>query len=70
MNEAIEIQFGLIEKEVIRLMRKEMKVSSYRLWRKRVSGRKTKHAKLRSFTEGRHKSHMQRAITNNKLSKR
>ena len=42
--EAIYYQFGLSEKEVIELMRKEMKSSSFRTWRKRVSGRKTKHA--------------------------
>ena len=42
--EAIQYQFGLSEKDVIALMRKEMKPSSFRMWRKRVSGRKTKHA--------------------------
>lgn len=42
--EAIHYQFGLPEKDVIALMRKEMKSSSFRMWRKRVSGRKTKHA--------------------------
>ena len=42
--EAIQYQFGLSEKDVIMLMRKEMKASSFRMWRKRVSGRKTKHA--------------------------
>ena len=42
--EAIYYQFGLSEKVVIELMRKEMKSSSFRMWRKRVSGRKTKHA--------------------------
>ena len=42
--EAIQYQFGLSEKDVIALMRKEMKSSSFRIWRKRVSGRKTKHA--------------------------
>jgi uncharacterized protein (TIGR03643 family) len=42
--EAIHYQFGLSEKEVIQLMRKEIKPSSFRMWRKRVSGRKTKHA--------------------------
>ncbi|ABB25422.1 conserved hypothetical protein [Synechococcus sp. CC9902] len=42
--EAIHYQFGLSEKEVIELMRKEMQSSSFRMWRKRVSGRKTKHA--------------------------
>ncbi|QNI82379.1 hypothetical protein SynRS9907_01538 [Synechococcus sp. RS9907] len=42
--EAIEFQFGLSEPQVIALMRQEMKASSFKLWRKRVSGRKTKHA--------------------------
>lgn len=42
--EAIQYQFGFSETEVITLMRKEMKASSFRMWRKRVSGRKTKHA--------------------------
>ena len=42
--EAIHYQFGLSEKDVIALMRKEMKSSSFRMWRKRVSGRRTKHA--------------------------
>ena len=47
--EAIEFQFGLKEQEVINLMRKEMKASSFRMWRERVQGRKTKHEKLRTF---------------------
>ena len=51
--EAIEIQFGLKEKQVIALMRKEMKASSFRMWRKRVTGRKTKHLSKRDFIEGR-----------------
>ncbi|WP_018624445.1 TIGR03643 family protein [Kangiella aquimarina] len=46
--EAIETLYGLSEQSVIELMRKELKPSSFRLWRKRVSGRKTKHLKLRS----------------------
>ena len=41
--DAIERQFGLSEGEVIRLMRLNVKPSSFRMWRKRVSGRKTKH---------------------------
>ena len=41
--DAIERQFGLSEDEVIKLMRLNMKLSSFRMWRKRVSGRKTKH---------------------------
>ena len=46
--EAIEFQFGLKEKEAIELMRKNLKKNSFRVWRKRVSGRKTKHMELRS----------------------
>ena len=42
--EAIDYQFGLSEPQVIQLMRSQMKPSSFRMWRKRVSGRKTKHA--------------------------
>ncbi|MEO1145413.1 MAG: TIGR03643 family protein [Cyanobacteria bacterium J06638_22] len=54
--EAIDAQCGLSEKQVIALMRREMKPSSFRMWRKRVSGRKTKHQKLRDFAEGRFRS--------------
>lgn len=68
--DAIEFQFGLKEQEVIELMRKEMKSSSFRMWRKRVQGRNTKHQQKRSFTEGRHKSARQKHITGNKISKR
>ena len=42
--EALLFQFDINEQEVIELMRKELKPSSYRLWRKRVQGRKTKHS--------------------------
>lgn len=45
--EAIESAFGLPEKSVIALMRKQLKPGSFRLWRKRVSGRRTKHGRLR-----------------------
>ena len=41
--EAINFQFNLQEKEVIQLMRSYLKPSSFKMWRKRVSGRKTKH---------------------------
>ncbi|HHC73668.1 MAG TPA: TIGR03643 family protein [Thiothrix sp.] len=51
--EAIETQYGLSEPAVIKLMRREMKASSFRMWRKRVSGRKTKHLQQRDFTVGR-----------------
>ena len=68
--DAINFQFGLKEQEVIALMRKEMKPSSFRLWRKRVQGRKTKHEKLRVFEKGRFKCSRQKQITHNKISKR
>lgn len=46
--EAIETLYGLGEPDVRLLMRKQLKPSSFRLWRARVSGRKTKHLYLRS----------------------
>lgn len=46
--EAIEHQFGLNESQVIRFMRNHMKPGSFKLWRARVTGRATKHVKLRS----------------------
>ncbi len=68
--EAIEYQFKLSEQEVIKIMRTYMKPKSFRLWRARVQGRKTKHQKLRSFESGRFKCTRQRQITHNKISKR
>ena len=68
--EAIEFQFGLKEQEVIKLMQREMKPSSFKMWRKRVQGRYTKHQKLRSNASGRFKCSRQRQITGNKISKR
>ena len=41
--DAISFQFNLKEKEVIQLMRSNLKTSSFKMWRKRVTGRKTKH---------------------------
>ncbi|WP_286755854.1 TIGR03643 family protein [Roseivirga sp. UBA838] len=66
--EAIEHQFGLTEKEVIALMRNEMKASSFRMWRARVQGRKTKHTALQASDK--FKSSLQREISGNKISKR
>ena len=43
--EAIEFQFGIKENDVRKLMRKHLKESSFKMWRERVKGRKTKHAK-------------------------
>jgi len=68
--DAILDQFGLKEQEVIQLMRREMKASSFRMWRARVQGRKTKHRAQRDGTVDRFKCSRQRNISNNKVSKR
>ncbi len=69
--EAILFQFGLSESDVIALMRKELKRSSFNLWRKRVnSGVSQKHSKKRSEGMLRFKCTLQRQITSNKISKR
>ncbi|MEY8019739.1 TIGR03643 family protein [Muriicola sp. SD30] len=68
--EAIEFQFGISEQDTIEIMRREMKPSSFRMWRKRVQGRSTKHAKLRSDDTKRFKSSRQRNISGNKIAKR
>ena len=68
--EAIAVQFGLSEAEVIELMRREMKPSSFAMWRERVHGRVTKHAKLRDTDTLIFKSNSQRQISLNKISKR
>lgn len=60
--DAIESQYGLNEQEVKRLMRNNLKSSSYKLWRKRVQGRSTKHLAKREFTIGRHKSYDQNKL--------
>lgn len=67
---AIETQFGLSEAEVIAVMRRELKASSFRLWRERVQGRQTKHRALRQNTVGRFKCDRQRAISGNRIAKR
>lgn len=68
--EAITFQFGISEQETIEIMRREMKASSFRMWRERVQGRATKHAKLRVNGIDRFKCKLQRQITHNKISKR
>ena len=68
--EAIAHQFGLSEPEVIELMRREMKASSFRMWRKRMNGRATKHSVLRSADVVRFKCSRQKAVSLNKISKR
>jgi uncharacterized protein (TIGR03643 family) len=60
--EAIEAQFGLNESAVVDLMRKHMRASSFRMWRKRMAGRTTKHLALRSPAVQRHRaSHTRQA---------
>jgi uncharacterized protein (TIGR03643 family) len=68
--EAIEAQFGLSEDEVVEVMRKNLKLTSWKHWRARVNGRKTKFAALRSGEVERFKCTRQRAATHNKISKR
>jgi uncharacterized protein (TIGR03643 family) len=68
--DAITFQFGLSERQVIDLMRREMKASSFRMWRERVQGRSTKHLKKRSEDIDRFKCSRQRNISMNKVSKR
>ncbi|MFT5738236.1 MAG: hypothetical protein ACI9SG_002588 [Maribacter sp.] len=68
--DAISFQFGISEQETIEIMRREMKPSSFRMWRKRVQGRATKHAKLRTDGVDRFKCSRQKQITGNKISKR
>ena len=68
--ESITFQFGITEQQTIEIMRSEMKRSSFNMWRKRVQGRSTKHAKLRSLGIDRFKCTLQRQITHNKISKR
>lgn len=68
--EAIKFQFGLQESDVKILMKKELKYSSYKLWRIRVENCKTKHIAKRVAGIDRFKCNLQRSITNNKISKR
>ena len=57
--EAIQIQFGLDEQRVIELMRKNLKRSSFEMWRKRVTGRSTKHQLRHDVEVGRLRSNNQ-----------
>jgi uncharacterized protein (TIGR03643 family) len=67
--EAIQIQFGLKESEVIKLMRKELTQKSFNRWRKRVnSGTSSKHLKKRSLEIQRFKCSRQKSISNNKIT--
>ena len=69
--EAIEYQFNMSEKDVIVIMRQELKRSSFNLWRKRVnSGVSSKHIKKRNTEISRFKCSRQKTISINKISKR
>ena len=69
--EAINIQFGITEAGVIQLMRRELKRSSFNLWRKRVnSGISQKHLNKRNPEISRFKCTLQKTISMNKISKR
>jgi uncharacterized protein (TIGR03643 family) len=69
--EAIKVQFGFSEADVIALMRKVLKRRSFNLWRKRVnSGISQKHALKRNQEITRFKCSRQKSISMNKISKR
>ena len=69
--EAILFQFGLPEKEVVKLMRRNIKESSFKRWRKRVnSGVSQKHLNTRNSESTRFRCSRQRVISGNKISKR
>ena len=57
--DSIKAQTGIPEKDVIKIMRSNLKKTSFKVWRERVRGRKTKHSELRSFKVGRHQSYDQ-----------
>jgi len=69
--EAIKYQFNMSEQDVIKIMRQELKRSSFNLWRKRVNSEvSSKHLKKRNSEIIRFKSSRQKAISINKISKR
>jgi uncharacterized protein (TIGR03643 family) len=67
--DAIYVQFGIREDDVKAIMKRELHPNNWRKWRKRVGGRKTKHAALRDDDVNRFKCTMQRS-TGNRISKR
>ena len=68
--DAIKVQFGLGEGEVIALMRRQLKPNSWRLWRERAHQVSIKHTKKRPEDVDRFHCTRQRAISGNKISKR
>ena len=67
--DAISRQFGLKEEEIIQVMRNEMKLSSWKMWRERVQGRATKHEAKRPEAVERFKCSRQKGISLNKYRK-
>ena len=67
--EAIKAQFDISESQVISIMRRQLKSRSWKRWRERVQGRKTKHARLRLSKVSRFKSKAQKSISANRSSK-
>lgn len=63
--EMIRLQYGLTEASVIDFMRSNMKKSSFKMWRKRMKGRATKHLALKSFSAA---SRSETSVTSNALS--
>lgn len=68
--DAIKTQFGLVEAEVIELMKLEMRLQNWKKWRARVQGRSTKHVARRVDGVLTFKCDLQRPITRNKISKK
>ncbi len=68
--DAIKFQFGLTESAVRKLMKEQLRFSSYKAWRMRVEACRTKHLKSRNEEISRFRCSRQRAITQNKISKR
>ena len=68
--DAIKVQFGLPEADVIQLMQQEMHPRNWRKWRARVQSPRPKHPRPRDESVTRFKSRMQRGISSNRISKR
>lgn len=64
--DAIKSQFEISEKEIISIMRNNLKEKSFLNWRKRVDNRKTKHNALSDSNKKRFKSKSQRQISFNR----
>ena len=60
--EAIEAQFGLNQDGVIKIMRANLKLNSFKLWRARTHGQTTKHEQLRGKHVTRHQSRQHNKI--------